>query len=64
MQNKYYLSYMDMEKEVTKAEYIQAERSAGFRSKFGDNEIATASFGSAEGVKGRVEYKKEVYSED
>ncbi len=59
MQNKYFLSYMGMEKEVTKAEYIQAERAAGFRSKFGDKEIATAAFGSGEGVKGRVEYVKE-----
>lgn len=51
---QYFLSYMDMEKEVTKEEYIKAERAAGFRSKFGDNEVATASFGSSEGIKGRT----------
>lgn len=31
---------------VTRQEWINAERSAGFRSKFGPNEPATAGFGS------------------
>lgn len=42
--------------EVTKEEYIRAERSAGFRSKFGPDDIATAGFTSSSGVSGRVEY--------
>lgn len=53
--NRYFLSYLGMEKEVTKQEYMDAERKAGFRSKF-PGEPATASFGSGEGVNGRIEY--------
>ena len=44
-------------KEVTKQEYMEAERKAGFRSKF-PGEPATSSFGSSEGVNGRIEYVK------
>jgi hypothetical protein len=43
--------------EVTKEEYIQVERASGFYSKFGDTEIATASFTSGN-VMGRVDYEK------
>lgn len=44
--NKYYLkaSWQDEYSEVSKEEYIKAEQSAGFRSKFGDGHIATAAF--------------------
>lgn len=37
--------------EVTKEQYIKAERSCGFRSKFGEDQIATAAFSSGS-VKG------------
>ena len=54
---KYYLKadFMDEEKEVTKEEYLRAERVAGFMSKFGIDHIATASFGG-NGVSGRTEH--------
>lgn len=55
--HRYFLSYLGMEKEVTKQEYMEAERKAGFRSKF-PGEPATSSFGSSEGVNGRIEYVK------
>jgi len=42
-------------KEVTKEQYVKAEHTAGFRSKFGWNHIATAGFTSGS-VCGRVEY--------
>jgi len=62
---KYYLkgNWEKEYKEVTKEEYIRAERSAGFRSKFGDNEIATAGF-SGHGVDGKVDYEKGDYNEN
>lgn len=41
--------------EVTKEKYVNAERAAGFRSKFGNDQPATAAF-SAGGVRGRIEY--------
>lgn len=42
---KYYLKFLGgPELEVTKKEYIQAEKSAGFRSTCGPDEVATASF--------------------
>lgn len=43
------------EVEVTKEEFIQAERRAGFRPKSGDG-LATAGFSSSIGISGRVEY--------
>jgi hypothetical protein len=56
---KYYLTFLNgTEKEVTKEEYIRSEQSAGFRSKFGPDEIATSSF-SNRTISGRVDYKKE-----
>jgi len=65
MENKrYFLSYMGMEKEVTRKEWIQAERDAGFRSKFGYAQEATGGFSSSSGVSGRIEYTKEVVSEN
>ena len=42
-------------KEVTKEQYMRAERAAGFRSKFGPGHIATAGF-SGSGVRGKVSY--------
>jgi len=53
---KYYLSVV-VEKEVTKEEYIRAENSAGFHSKLGPDEIATASFGNGK-ISGHVEYEE------
>lgn len=54
---KYYLSHEILgEKEVTKEEFIKAERAAGFRSKSGnDNECATGGF-SGNGLRGHVRY--------
>lgn len=44
-------------KEVSKEDYISAERRNGFHSKFGPNEIATSSFSNSEtGDHGRVSY--------
>jgi hypothetical protein len=44
--------------EVTKEKYIQVERGAGFRSKFGPNETATAYFSDGQ-VEGKVVYPGE-----
>lgn len=44
--------------EVTKDDWIRAERSAGFRSKFGDDHEATGGF-SGGGISGRIEYVEE-----
>lgn len=52
---KYYLSFMGKEQEVTKEQYIAAERMYGFKSKFGVDNIATSSW-SKDAVSGRVEY--------
>lgn len=57
MKKKYFLEFQGMKKEVTRAEWIQAERSAGFRSKFGDDSEATGGFSSG-GVSGSIEYVK------
>lgn len=46
------------EKEVAKEDYIKVERNAGFHSKSGPDEIATASFQGGNGDSGRVEYVK------
>lgn len=52
-EDRYYVNGV----EVTKAEYIAAERRNGFHSKFGPTEIATASWSnSATGDRGSVEY--------
>lgn len=58
MPDRYFLTIGDEpEKEVTKKEYIRAEQSAGFRSKFGPDEVATASFSnSRQGISGSIEY--------
>ena len=42
-------------KDVAKEYYIQVERNAGFRSKFGPGHIAAAAF-NGNGVRGMVEY--------
>lgn len=52
---KYFLSFMGMEKEVTKEEYIKAERQAGFHSKLGPDHEATGGFGSG-GMKGSTRW--------
>lgn len=55
-QPKYFLSGTHFkEKEVTEAEFIQAERQAGFRSKAGPGHVATGGFGG-NGMNGRVVY--------
>jgi len=65
MTNKrYFLSFMGMEKEVTRKEWIDAEQSAGFRSKFGNDHEATGGFSSGSGICGRIEYVKEVPNEN
>ncbi len=54
---RYYLK-ADWQKdyqEVTKKQFIAAERAAGFRSKLGPNAVATGGF-SGNGVSGKVEY--------
>lgn len=64
MKKKYYLSFMGMKKEVSRDEWIRAERAAGFRNKFGDGHEATGGFGSAEGICGSIEYVKDVKHEN
>ena len=57
--NKYYLK-ADFQKEyqeVTKEEFIQAERCAGFRPKYGDG-LATGGF-SGGGVSGSIRRTQE-----
>ena len=55
-ETKYFLKadFMDEYKEVTKEQFIQAERSAGFRPKGGGDGVATGGF-SGGGVSGKVE---------
>ncbi len=50
MKQKYYLkaAWQKDYVEVTKKEYLNAEQAAGFRSKFGSNHPATASFSSGQ----------------
>ena len=60
-QDRYYLALDlgDSEpdwKEVTREQFIRAERAAGFRSKFGDDHPATAGFSSGN-TRGRVRYE-------
>ena len=52
--DKYYLKadFQKDKQEVTKEEFIQAERAAGFRPKYGDG-IATGGF-SGNGVSGYI----------
>ena len=60
---KFFLSHPQLgEKQVTKEEYIKAERAAGFRPKMSSDDprymttIATAGFGSGSGIIGYVKY--------
>jgi len=54
--NQYYLSSeVHAEKQVTEQEFIRAEQAAGFRSKFGDDHVATGGF-TGRGMHGRVVY--------
>lgn len=55
---RYFLTRDDSdEKEVTKEEFVHAERAAGFKNTMGfPDEPATASFG-ASNVSGRVQYR-------
>jgi len=55
--NKYYLSFHGLEKEVTKEEFIKAERQAGFYSKFGPDHLATGGFGGG-GISGSIRYEE------
>ncbi|NJO48156.1 MAG: hypothetical protein HC840_00410 [Leptolyngbyaceae cyanobacterium RM2_2_4] len=63
MKKKYFLEYAGMKKEVTKEEWVKAERRAGFRPKCSCehtcNHEATGGFGSGEGVNGSIEFTKE-----
>ncbi len=57
---KYFLTRYDgIEKEVTKTEYVNAERGSNFRPKCEDvGQIATAGFSSSlTGISGRVVYE-------
>lgn len=53
---KYFLSFQGLEKEVTKEEWIKAERGAGFYSKFGSDHEATGGFSSG-GISGSIRYE-------
>jgi hypothetical protein len=57
---RYFLKLLDLDWiEVTKAEFIQAERSAGFKNRNGDvDENATSGFGNGT-ISGYVEYVSE-----
>jgi hypothetical protein len=57
MKKHYYLEAFGLKREVTREEWIQAERAAGFRSKGGDNTEATGGFSSG-CVSGSIEYVK------
>lgn len=64
--DKYLLRYGDgEEKEVTKEDWIRAERNAGFRPKLPHDHpnfmkvCATGGFGSRSNVEGRVKYSRE-----
>lgn len=60
MNARYFLrgSWSQEWSEVTKEEYVKAERGAGFRPKgFDMGQAATAGFGSSSGVHGKVEYE-------
>ncbi len=56
--DRYYLTENGLEREVTKKEYVRAERNAGFRNTLGEPlEPATAAFGSTNpDVSGRIVY--------
>ena len=59
MKAKYYLSILGKEPiEVTQEEFIQAERSAGFRPKPGCGPVATGGFDSG-ALSGSIKYEKE-----
>lgn len=62
---KFYLKAPWQEKytEVTKEQFIMAERNCGFRSKFGEKSLATAGF-SSNGLEGKVIYEEEDVSEN
>lgn len=57
MRTRYILSAIGMEKEVTRADWIRAERSAGFRLKSATDDLtkcATGGFSGYGGVSGRI----------
>lgn len=61
--DRYYLKWGHMEdyEEVSKERYVEAERAAGFISKFGPEHPATAGFSKTEGkrtVHGKIVYGK------
>jgi len=56
---KYYIKISDKKEfVVSKQEFIKFEHNAGFRSKFGENELATGGFTSGT-LSGRVIYENE-----
>lgn len=60
MEGKYYLrgAWQNTWDEVSKEQFVQAERSAGFRSKFGSLEPATGGFGNGT-IDGKIVYGEE-----
>ncbi|WP_391557166.1 hypothetical protein [Robertmurraya sp.] len=54
---KYFLSHPQFgEKEVTKEEFIKAERAAGFRPKSGRDDVCATGGFSGKGLSGSVRY--------
>ena len=54
---EYYLSHPQLgQKEVTKEEFIRAERAAGFRSKIGRDDVCATGGFSGNGVSGSIKY--------
>ncbi len=60
---RYFLKYFKKWEEVTKEEYIAAERGSGFVSKLGLNELATSGFIAANGLRGTISYNDDDLSE-
>jgi hypothetical protein len=58
MIDRYFLRHStDDWTEVTKEEYVRAERQAGFHNTMGQpNEPATSSFGAAGGLRGQIRH--------
>lgn len=55
MEKRYYLEANGLKRQVSKEEWIKAERAAGFRSKFGDDSEATGGFSNGS-VSGSISY--------
>ena len=57
MKTRYYIKYDEEDdwREVSRERFIRAEKQAGFRSKFGTDQVATGGF-SGNGIQGKVSY--------